>query len=129
MLDSHCGNGGEKGGCRRLNLTCPVHSQGCLRRFHSRVPHYILEHKGRSGLPSSVAMHPALQTNDIISLIFEELKYLDNEEQTQLEDLDNVEQALDFSSLSALARTCKAFYEPAMQILCKRLVLFSMCSW
>jgi len=57
-------------------------------------------------------MHRALKVNDIISLICEELDFIDEDDSS----------IVDRPSLSALAKTCKGFYEPAMRILCKELV-------
>lgn len=68
-------------------------------------------------------MHRALKAYDVIFLICKELECSNK-------CSDNIEQAQDgnptpcnhhLSSLSALARTCKDFYEPVMQILCKKL--------
>jgi len=59
-------------------------------------------------------MHRALKVNDIISLICEELDSIDPD--------DSSIAFVDLPSLSALAKTCTGFYEPAMRILCKELV-------
>jgi len=83
--------------------------------IHPRRVHVVAD-KGFFNLATTIIMHRALKVYDIISLICEQLEYLD----TKQDKNATVRFSHNYRpSLSALAKTCKGFYEPVMQILCK----------